>query len=137
MLVIKCNHTPCRTVSFMYENRQPMKPTTCWNPLIFCKLVKETRLSGGRRVFNATYNISVISWRSVLLMEDTEVNGENHRPVESHWQTLSLYVISSTPRHERIRTRRPRKCTVFLLIKAPLLINAPPPLFRPIEHFDF
>jgi hypothetical protein len=26
---------------------------------------------------------------------------------------------------------------VFLLIKAPLLINAPSPLFWPIEHFDF
>jgi hypothetical protein len=41
-------------------------------------------------VFNATINnISVISWRSVLLMEETGVSGENHRPVSSHWQTLS------------------------------------------------
>ena len=33
-------------------------------------------------MFNATFNnISVISWRSVLLMEET---GENHRPVASH-----------------------------------------------------
>ena len=33
-------------------------------------------------VFNATFNnISVISWRSVLLVEETEVPGENHRPV--------------------------------------------------------
>ena len=30
-------------------------------------------------VFNATfYNISVISWRSVLLVEETGVPGENH-----------------------------------------------------------
>jgi hypothetical protein len=36
-------------------------------------------------VFKATFNnISVISWRSVLLMEDTEGPGENHRPVASH-----------------------------------------------------
>jgi len=36
-------------------------------------------------VFNATFNnISVISWRSVLLMEETEVPGESHRPIESH-----------------------------------------------------
>jgi hypothetical protein len=36
-------------------------------------------------VFNATFNnISVISWRSALLMEETEVPGENHRPVASH-----------------------------------------------------
>jgi hypothetical protein len=31
-------------------------------------------------VFNATfYNISVISWRSVLLVEETGGPGENHR----------------------------------------------------------
>jgi len=33
-------------------------------------------------VFNATFNnISVISWCSVLLVEETGVPGENHRPV--------------------------------------------------------
>jgi len=43
-------------------------------------------------VFNATFNnISVISWRSVLLEEET---GENHRPAASHWQTLSHSVVS-------------------------------------------
>jgi hypothetical protein len=36
-------------------------------------------------VLNATFNnISVISWRSVLLVEETGGPGENHRPVESH-----------------------------------------------------
>jgi hypothetical protein len=30
-------------------------------------------------VINATYNISVILWRSLLLLEDTRVPGENHR----------------------------------------------------------
>ena len=39
--------------------------------------------------FNATFNnISVISWRSALLVEETGVPGENHRPVSSHWQVL-------------------------------------------------
>jgi hypothetical protein len=34
-------------------------------------------------VFNATFNnISVISWRSVSLMEETGVPGENHRPAQ-------------------------------------------------------
>ena len=33
-------------------------------------------------VFNATFNnTSVISWRSVLLVEETGVLGKNHRPV--------------------------------------------------------
>ena len=35
--------------------------------------------------FNATFsNISVILWRSVLLVDETGVPGENHRPVASH-----------------------------------------------------
>jgi len=35
--------------------------------------------------FNATFNnISVISWQSVLLVEETGVPEENHRPVASH-----------------------------------------------------
>ena len=36
-------------------------------------------------VLNATFNnISAISWRSVLLVEETGRVGENHRPVTSH-----------------------------------------------------
>ena len=46
-------------------------------------------------------NILVISWRSVLLVEETRVPGENHRPVASrHLQTFSHIVASSTPHHE-------------------------------------
>ena len=49
-------------------------------------------------VFNATFNnISAISWRSVLLVEETRVPEENHWPAASHWQTLSHNVVSSTP----------------------------------------
>jgi len=56
-------------------------------------------------VFNATFkNNSVISWRSVLLVEETGVPTENHRPVGSHRQTLSLNVVSSTPHLSWIRT---------------------------------
>jgi hypothetical protein len=40
-------------------------------------------------------NISIISWRSVLLVEETRVPGENHCPAASHWQTLS-HNVSST-----------------------------------------
>ena len=38
------------------------------------------------RTFN---NISVISWWSVISVEETKRPGKNHRPVASHWQTLS------------------------------------------------
>ena len=55
--------------------------------------------------FNATFNnISVISWRSALLVEDTEVPGTNHRSAASHRQTLSHNVVSSTLRMSGIRT---------------------------------
>jgi hypothetical protein len=46
-------------------------------------------------VFNATFNtISAISWWSDLLVEETGVPGEIHRPVVSHWQTISHNVVS-------------------------------------------
>jgi len=36
-------------------------------------------------VFNATFNnISVMSWQSVLLVEEIRVPGKNHRPAASH-----------------------------------------------------
>jgi hypothetical protein len=34
---------------------------------------------------------------SVLLVEETGVPEENHRPAASHWQTLSHNAVSSTP----------------------------------------
>jgi hypothetical protein len=41
-------------------------------------------------VFNATFNnILVILWQSVLLVEETRIARENHRPAASHRQTLS------------------------------------------------
>jgi hypothetical protein len=53
-------------------------------------------------VFDTTFNnISVISWQSVLLVEETGVPGVNHWPVVSHWQTLSYNVVSNTPLHQR------------------------------------
>jgi len=48
-------------------------------------------------VFNATFNdISIISWRSVLLVEETGIPGENHWPAVSDWQTVSHNVASMT-----------------------------------------
>ena len=49
-------------------------------------------------VFN---NISAIPWRSVLLVEETGVYGENYRLTASHLQTLSHNAVSSTPLLER------------------------------------
>jgi hypothetical protein len=43
-------------------------------------------------VFNATSSdISVLSWWSVLLVQETGVPGETHQPAASHWQTFITY----------------------------------------------
>ena len=53
-------------------------------------------------VFNVTFNnISVIGCRSVILLEETGVPRENHRPVVCYGHTLLYCVTSSTPLHER------------------------------------
>jgi len=45
-------------------------------------------------VFNTTFNnISVISWRSVLLVEETE---GNHRPAASHCREYRLTLLHVT-----------------------------------------
>jgi hypothetical protein len=68
-----------------------------------------TKWRGGRvMVFNTTFNnISVILRRSILLVKETGVPGENHRPAASHWQTLSYDVVSSTPCHEQDLNSQP------------------------------
>ena len=53
-------------------------------------------------MFNA-HNISVMSWRSDLLVEETGVPGENHWLVACYWQIVS-HDKSGTPRYERINT---------------------------------
>jgi len=56
--------------------------TTTSQPLGKFKINMDKGLIYGFMVFNATYNtISVISWWSVLLVEEA---GENHRSVASH-----------------------------------------------------
>jgi hypothetical protein len=53
-------------------------------------------------IFNAIFNnISEISWRSDLLVDETGIPKENHRPATSYWQTWSRNAESSTPRYER------------------------------------
>ena len=57
-------------------------------------------------VFNANFNnISVISWRSVLLVEETGVPGEDLSQVTD--KIVSHMVVSSTLRHERGSNSQP------------------------------
>ena len=67
------------------------------------KLVTEIAESLWVRVmmFNATFNnISVTSWWShlLILVEEIGVPGENHRPVASHYRTLSNNMLWGAPR---------------------------------------
>jgi len=42
-------------------------------------------------VYNATFNyISAKLWRPILLVEETRVPGENHRPVASHYKLYHI-----------------------------------------------
>jgi len=63
----------------------------------FCWLTELTDITGvSVMVFNATFNnISVASRLSVLLVEETEVPGENHRPsqVTDKLYYLMLYRV--------------------------------------------
>jgi len=62
--------------------------------VIVCGLLELVCLIVCLMVFSATFNnISFISWRSVLLVEETGGPGENHQPVASHRQTLSHNVV--------------------------------------------
>ena len=55
--------------------------------------IDNTMIKGSFMVFNATfYDISVISWRSVLLVEETGVSGENHRPSGISLKTIIYYI---------------------------------------------
>jgi len=56
-------------------------------------------------VFNATFsNISAISWRPVLVVEEAGVPGENHRP----WQATAKFY------HLRLQV----ECTLCVIDKA-------------------
>jgi hypothetical protein len=53
--------------------------------LILTDMISHIIMMLGVMVFNATFNnISVISWMSVLLLEESGIPGENHKPAASH-----------------------------------------------------
>ena len=77
---------------YMVMRNRNMK-ATIWRPIFQHSSCSYLCMRKGFRVrvmvYNATFNnISVISRRSVLLLEENRVPGENHRPAASHWQTL-------------------------------------------------
>jgi hypothetical protein len=84
-------------------------------------------------VFNAIFNnISVISWRSVLLVEEICVPGENHHPDSSRWQTLSHKVVSSTPRLSGIRIHNETALCNIIYMNISVLIQN----FKHLPHIS-
>jgi hypothetical protein len=62
----------------------------CYHPMNISQYVNILWIYLNNVTFN---NISIISWCSVLLVEETGGLGENNQPVASHWQTLSHNVV--------------------------------------------
>jgi hypothetical protein len=97
---LMCNDRSNEVVRFFFDKLitslgiRNLMESGCWFMVWFI-LLKAT--------FN---NISVISWQSILLVEETRVPRENHWPA-SHWQTSSTNVGSITPPHERCSNSQP------------------------------
>ena len=53
---------------------------------------------------------TIFQWWPILLVEETGVPGENHRPATSHRQTLSHKDVSSTPHMSGIQTHKNNIC---------------------------
>ena len=102
-MVLKCVHHYCtviqgpnysneHTISFAEYSFLLLSILTFkfWKEFLFSRFFTvacKNKQSIGFRVmvFNVTFNnISIILWLSVLLVEETGVPGENHRPVASH-----------------------------------------------------
>ena len=84
-------------------------------------------------MFNATFsNISAISWRPVLEVEEAGVPEENHRPWASNWETLSLAAVSSSAPFCNLQSRA-RTHAVFVIGLYELLGN----LIEPPGSFSF
>jgi hypothetical protein len=80
----------------------------------------------GLRCLKSTFsNISVILWGSFLLVEETKVPGENHRPFTSHWQTLSHNIVRRTHRHALKCLRDCEVCPSVYLMISVILTNVP------------
>ena len=96
-------------------------------------LLRQFRGHRHRYGFNVTFNnIPVISWRSVLLVEETWVPWENHRPVASHWQYLSYYMVY------RVHLATISSFHHFMCIRqVPLIEEEKLDLFGGLVLFDF
>jgi hypothetical protein len=81
-------------------------------------------------VFNDIFNnISVISWQSVLMVEETGVPEENRRPVAGYWQTSSHNAV-----HIRTHNVSGDRLWLHMLVIYPTTMRSRPR--RPNTSFD-
>jgi hypothetical protein len=84
--------------------RQEKRKTICLArnqeniPVVDMPILGLVSMSYVYRVYSSFNNIAAISWRSVLLVEETEYP---EKTTELAQVTTLHYVVSSTPRHER------------------------------------
>ena len=98
-------------------------------------------------VFNATFNnISVISWRSVLLIKESGVPGEKHLSPRTNYhimlyqvhlamsriQTLVMIGTDCTINPTPMRPPRLQRCPISHLQLFPLFLPSTLPLFPPL-----
>jgi hypothetical protein len=74
-----------------------------WGWITFsCALLKKICICGGGLWYLMLLSTIFQLYRGgqFIMLAETGVPGENHRPVANHWQTLSHNVVSSTTCHE-------------------------------------
>jgi hypothetical protein len=106
LLAYICSMARILSLNYSLNIKPKLRGFFCAKQVKYC-IRDQFGVSDRVRMLSTTFNnITVISWQSVLLVEETRGPGENHPPVTSHKSLtiLSHNVASSTPRLSRIQT---------------------------------
>jgi hypothetical protein len=95
------HHNPLKPLTMSQLRGYTVVTTLFWFYFILYDIVEWFR----REVISSRFPECRYNWGRIyegvdMLMEETGVHREIHRPAASHWQTLSHNFVSSTPHHE-------------------------------------